>query len=97
MTRTVTKPSILVSVITTFTISILIFACDLLKIEVQQPLGSLICAAAQVNAIPVTRTFSNFTGRYRATTPLPTIKPSKHSSVAPSSQYQLNEGDLSLW
>jgi len=95
MTRTVTKPSILVSVITTFTISIFIFACDLLKNEVQQPLGSLICAAAKVNAIPVTRTFSNFTGRYRATTPLPTIKPL--SSVAPSSQYQLNEGDLSLW
>lgn len=98
MTRTVTKPSILVSITTTFTLAILIFACNLLKIEVQQPIGSLLCAAAKVASMPVTQTFSNSTGRNQASTSVPGVPPVKPlASIAPSSQYQLNEGDLSLW
>lgn len=95
MTRTVTKPPILVTVITTLPILLLLIACNQLKIEVQQPISSFVCVAAKVNSIPVTRTFSNFTKRYRATTPVPTIKPL--ASVASLPQYQLDEGDLSLW
>ena len=82
MTQAVLKAPVSISI--TITLLVIVIACNLL-LEIIQPIG---ITCAKTNS--VTRSFSNLTKRLTTTTP-------SAPSVPPSNQYQLNEGDLSLW